>query len=164
MFYFAAFVANNMMAFVMVLVVSCVCICSAVTVTANNYTICNSKTTIVDPARPTHNIPMLLYFPCPMEPQQQFPYMVFGHAAESQDTWYDYIWKGMVPQGYIISLLGSYEYVSEQQNFARDQRYTNDWLRDTCNYDPKCPLYGMVAGKSIVSGIVQCVWCVCRHS
>eukprot|EP01084_Bolivina_argentea_P105862 189590_1 len=117
----------------------------------NNLTICNYDTAIIDPNRPSHRIPMLIYYPC--NRLHKYPYMIFGHAAESQDTWYDYIWRGMVPQGYICIFLGSYEYVGNQKDFARDQRYTNDWVRDTCANDPDCPLYQIVVNKSIISGM-----------
>ena len=118
--------------------------------TSGNYTICNYDTTLRDPSRPNHNIPLLMYYPC--NHLNKYPYMIFGHAAESQDTWYDYIWQGMVPQGYITIFLGSHEYVSNENDFAKDQRYTNDWVRDQCSKDPNCPLYDIVIPKSIVSG------------
>ena len=121
--------------------------------TNNSYTICNYATDIIDPSRPSHNIPLLIYYPC--NHLNKYPYMVFGHAAESQDTWYDYIWQSMVPQGYICIFLGSYEYASKQEDFARDQRFTNDWVRDKCSKDPNCPLYQIVINKSIVSGKLQ---------
>ena len=118
--------------------------------TGYNFSICNWKTDIYDPDRPDHKIPLLNYYPC--DHVQQYPIMIFGHASKSQDTWYDYIWKGLVPQGYIVTLLGSYEYEDSYPDFSRDQRYTLDWMYNVCNVTETCALYQMIMKKSIASG------------
>lgn len=121
--------------------------------TGKNYTMCNWNTHITDPARPSHRIPLITYYPC--DKTKQYPIMVFGHASQSQNTWYDYIWKAMVPQGYIVTLPGSYEYLNDSHKlFAADMAYTLQYFYDICNTSTvsECPLSGRIMKKSIVAG------------
>ena len=91
--------------------------------TGNNYTICSWDTIIIDPSRSHHIIPLNIHYPC--NNSNIYPLMIFGHASQSQNTWYNYIWEILVPQGYIIIMPGSYEYINDSHLlFATDMIYT----------------------------------------
>eukprot|EP01083_Nonionella_stella_P209608 759677_1 len=119
--------------------------------TGHNYTICHWNTRIADPVRPTHSIALKTHYPC--DTNHSYPIMVFGHASTSQNSWYDYIWQSIVPQGYIITMPGSYEYLNDSHElFAADIKYTLQYFYDDCNQTATCPLNAMIMDKSIVSG------------
>eukprot|EP01084_Bolivina_argentea_P262090 443141_1 len=119
--------------------------------TGNNFTICHWDTIITDPARPTHQIPLKTHYPC--NKTNTYPLMVFGHASTTSNTWYNYVFQTMVPQGYILTMPGSYEVFNDSHKlFAADMAYTLQYFYDQCNITQFCPLYGMIMNKSIVSG------------
>merc|ERR550525_2305694 len=77
--------------------------------TGYNFSICHWTTVIKDSSR-RHHIPLTTHYPCSIENDIDitFPLMVFGHASHCSNTWYDYIWKSVVPWGYIVAMPLSY--------------------------------------------------------
>lgn len=102
----------------------------------------NYSTTITDPARPSHNIPLEVSYPISGGP---YPVIVFAHGWEGRVRWYDYIADHMVPQGYVVAVPASEENLGASGvTLAKDQRFVLDWLLQQ-NSDVTSPVYNKIA-------------------
>eukprot|EP00483_Globobulimina_turgida_P007857 UN07872 len=123
--------------------------------TNGDYDVITWKTKIYNPTWDvfTDKIPLLIHYPKTDDKTLKFPVIVFNHGGDCKNTYYDYVWQNLAPQGYIVAMPGLYEHpwISEYE-YTAAQRYTLNWLRSDCNANTSCPLYGMVGNKSIASG------------
>ena len=79
----------------------------------------------------THEIPIEVWYPGNMtKDSPKAPILVFGHCLFGPDHYYDYIWKTLVPKGYIVILPVGDRFSGSEIELARDMRYTLDWLMD----------------------------------
>eukprot|EP01084_Bolivina_argentea_P299965 517118_1 len=130
--------------------------CIAMTV-YGQYKIKQWKTTIKNPGNKNHDIPLIVHYP---ETKGVYPLMVFNHGGAAQNTWYNFVWENLVPQGIIVAMPNDYTYASPNsisaestlELYSQDQRYVLDWFKDDCNTSNSCPLQGMIGDKTIASG------------
>ncbi|ETO36956.1 hypothetical protein RFI_00106 [Reticulomyxa filosa] len=115
-------------------------------IVAAQFSISSWKTTFINPQNSEHKIPTDIYFPAENQ-ESGFPLMVFGHCSQCQMTWYDYQWQYLVPKGYVIAYLGSYEYLGNTYKFAIDQRYVLDAIRAE-NNNASSPLFQKVSNRA----------------
>ena len=78
-----------------------------------------------------------------------FPVIIFSHGWTCQNTWYNYIWENLVPQGYIVAMPNDDNTIIPDEfvvNYAAGQLATLDWLIDIANNDNGIsnPLYQIV--------------------
>jgi hypothetical protein len=100
----------------------------------------------VNPAEPDHKIPLDIWYPQQQQQQQQqsgaitatdFPILVFGHCLFGRPSWYPYYWNNLVPAGYILVFPTSYDLlIASDRLFAKDLRYSLDWVMDNCDGCP----------------------------
>eukprot|EP01083_Nonionella_stella_P293609 998555_1 len=104
----------------------------------------NWSTTIVDPQRPNHKIPIEVSYPVSGGP---YPVIIFAHGWEGRVRWYDYIYDSMVPHGYVVGLPASEENLGASgTTLAKDQRYLLDYLVEQ-NNNRSSPVYNKIASK-----------------
>eukprot|EP01084_Bolivina_argentea_P056788 103874_1 len=99
-----------------------------------------------------HRIPLKVHYPNTTSVNNKYPIMVFNHGGDTKNTWYDFIWQNLVPQGYIVAMPGDYEKYINDLHYAADQRYTLDYLLGNCNKNISCPLYNSIIPISMCSG------------
>ena len=116
------------------------------------YSIETLNTTIVNKEADNHEIPLTIHYPSDLT--QTYPVMVFYHGWECMNTWYDFIWQTLVPMGIIVAMPNDYtaNNTTDENKCAISQRYTLDWIKDECNVDTSCPLYGIIGDKSMAIG------------
>eukprot|EP01084_Bolivina_argentea_P198521 339920_1 len=104
----------------------------------------NWSTTIIDPNRPTHKIPVEISYPVSGGP---YPVIIFAHGWEGRVRWYDYIYDNMVPHGYVVGLPASEENLGASgTTLARDQRYLLDYLVEQSK-NRSSPVYNKIASS-----------------
>ncbi|HNT87883.1 MAG TPA: hypothetical protein PKL84_08460, partial [Candidatus Hydrogenedentes bacterium] len=86
--------------------------------------------TYYDPARGNRAVPVKLYYPGAYAGDgppvagpacRRFPVVVFGHGYQTNIGYYDYLWQAIVPNGYIMALVDTYNEVTwDFPDFGRD--------------------------------------------
>eukprot|EP01084_Bolivina_argentea_P320741 556561_1 len=120
-----------------------------------SYKIGHFDETIINPTFPSHEIPVYLYYPITSNTTITFPTIIFAHGFECDAQWYSWIYKDLVPLGYIVALLNSFPFPGHlnQTQFAIDQRYTLKWLTTTVNNNKSSPLYQHIDNtKAVAAG------------
>eukprot|EP01084_Bolivina_argentea_P234018 394016_1 len=109
--------------------------------------------TIFNPSYPNHQIPLLVHYPITNE-STKFPLIVFNHGGDCKNTWYNYVWKNLVPQGYIVAMPNDYHHLlpNDIEEYAAGQRYTNDYLRIQSETNSSFILYSKISNRSMASG------------
>jgi len=115
-----------------------------------NYTIASWHYVFKNPATPDHLIPVEIYYPSESR-LNGFPLMVFGHCSQCHGSWYTYQYTDIVPYGYVIAYLDSYQYLGNCVEFSRDQRYVLDALKQE-NEDRLSKLYQKIGNVSFAGG------------
>eukprot|EP01084_Bolivina_argentea_P074711 135505_1 len=118
-----------------------------ISVESQPYLIKEWDTTIINPRYPNSKIPLIIHYPdiSNISSSNNFPLLVFNHGGDCKNTFYNYTWQNLVPQGYIVAMPGDFEHFWDYQHeYAAAQRYTLDWLRASCNKNISCPLYQIV--------------------
>ena len=91
------------------------------------YKIGSFDETIINPSFPNHEIPVLVYYPT--ETGHVWPTIIFAHGFEAEATWYDWIYRDMVPLGFIVAYINSYPRGPlNGTQFAIDQRYNKQFF------------------------------------
>lgn len=98
-------------------------------------------------------LPVIIHYPS--DKSERYPVIVFNHGWTCHNTWYNYVWQKLVPQGYIVAMPGDDETDIPTENifeYSAGQRYTLDWIVDDCAKDHSCPLAGIIGDKFACSG------------
>ncbi len=131
----------------------------AIDLIAQPFLIGRISTTIVDPARPTRNIGVEIYYPATTAgtnapfAQGEFPVIVIGHGFSMNYDSYSNFWNYFTPKGYILvlptteSALGS----ANHPNFSADLNYCVDFMQ-LANADSQSPFFGKVKNKTAIMG------------
>ena len=121
------------------------------------YDIGEYETFIINPAN-NHTINLTIHYPIStIKPSNStstrkettFPSIIFSHGWTCKNTFYDYIWQNLVPQGYIVVMPNDDTTIIIDEflvNYAAGQLATLDWLIDVANNndDEDNPLYGLI--------------------
>lgn len=114
-----------------------------------------------DPSRSNRSIPAAIYYPAVAAGSNQpiagndanrFPVVVFGHGFIIGIGFYDYIWNGLVPSGYIVVMCDTETTISPNHgNFGRDLAFLVDAFQQE-GANPASFFHNRVAAKSAVGG------------
>ena len=114
-----------------------------------------------DPSRSNRSIPAAIYYPAVAAGSNQpiagneanrFPVVVFGHGFIIGIGFYDYIWNGLVPSGYIVVMCDTETTISPNHgNFGRDLAFLVDAFQQE-GANPASFFFNRVAAKSAVGG------------
>jgi len=107
-----------------------------------------------DPRQPGKTIYSILHYPITNGTAGNFPLLVFAPGWNFRDTFYDYLWRTLVPSGYVMAIDGSYGYdaVSDPLWKARDQAFVLEYLRDQSTNNKQSPVYGLIGTVSAAMG------------
>lgn len=119
-----------------------------VTTSFASYNISSYTTIITNPLNKDYEIPLDIYYPS--DSSDKFPILVFGHCLFGYPAnYYAYIWQSLVPNGYIVAIPESANFSGNEKMFARDIRFSLDFIRDNCT---ECPFKDNIGDRSMVSG------------
>ena len=120
------------------------------------YDVGEYETCIINPAN-NHTINLTIHYPVAtiaasnntIRKATSFPSIIFSHGWGCKNTFYDYIWENLVPQGYIVAMPNDDTTIIIDEflvNYAAGQLATLDWLIDVANNneDEDNPLYGLI--------------------
>eukprot|EP01084_Bolivina_argentea_P114192 203350_1 len=113
------------------------------------------NTTIINPEVPNHKIPVFIYYSLQLESYDySWPVIVFAHGLRAEALWYSWVYKDIVPLGYVVAYINSYTgFTMNQTQYAIDQRYTLKWLNTIVNNNMSSPLYKKInMNKSMAVG------------
>eukprot|EP01084_Bolivina_argentea_P320740 556560_1 len=112
------------------------------------------NTTITSTTIVNHEIPVFLYYPLDEQNDVQYPVIVFAHGLRADALWYSWLYKDIVPLGYIVAYINSYTgFTMNQTQYAIDQRYTLKWLNTIVNNNISSPMYKKInTNKSMAAG------------
>eukprot|EP00483_Globobulimina_turgida_P011822 UN11844 len=136
---------------------------SMVLPTLSQYNISYFATTIYSAAKPDHAVPVQIWYPNITTPTA--PILVFGHCLFAPPEYYDYLWKILVPKGYIVALPIGDRFSGRETELCADMRTTLDWIYGNCTASNinSCPLRNVIGNMSIASGHSEgagsAVWC-----
>ena len=97
--------------------------------------------TFVDASRSNRSIPTTIYYPATTAGSNQpiagndanrFPVVVFGHGFSIGISFYNYIWNGLVPQGYIVVMVDTETSTlpaPSHGNFGQDLAFSVDQMQ-----------------------------------
>jgi len=96
----------------------------------------------------------LVHYPITNGTAGGFPLLVFSPGFIFRNTFYDYLWKTLVPLGYVMVVGGTYNYdpYSSPLWKARDQAFFLDYLRNQSHTNKNSPLYGLIGPMSAAMG------------
>lgn len=128
---------------------------------AGPFAIGSINRTFIDPSRSNRSIPTTIYYPAMAAGSNQpiagneanrFPVVVFGHGFVIGISFYNYIWNGLVPDGYIVVMCDTETSLSPNHgNFGRDLAFLVDQLQAE-GTNPQSIFHERVALRSAVSG------------
>ena len=121
----------------------------------SKYKIGTFNQVIINPAFPSHEIPIFVYYPIVDKTVNiKFATIVFAHGFECNALWYPWIYENIVPYGYIVAYINSFERGAVNgTQFAIDQRYALKWLNTIVNNNKSSILYSKInTNKSMGSG------------
>jgi len=124
---------------------------ATVGVSEGGYPIKSYNVELTDPYQSsTHVVKAIIHYPQTPDPQLNFPLIVFSPGFVQSDTFYDYLWQELVPLGYVVAVVGSYDYdpLSEPTWKARDQSFLSDYLRNESVSNPQSPVYHLINSSS----------------
>eukprot|EP01083_Nonionella_stella_P256523 879111_1 len=126
------------------------------------YNISYFTTTIYSTAESNHAVPIDIWYPNITTPTA--PILVFGHCLFGPPEYYDYLWKTLVPQGYIVAFPIGDRFSGRETELCADMRTTLDWIYDNCTATTTCPFSNTIGNMSLASGHSEgagsAVWCV----
>jgi len=101
---------------------------------------------LTDPNQSLHFVLAYVHFPLTNGTAGDFPVIVMEPGFFFAHNFYNFIWKTLVPLGYVMVVLGSYDYdpLSDPLYMARDQAFMVDYLRKETK-NPKSPVYGLIS-------------------
>ncbi len=128
---------------------------------AGAYEVGHSRTVYVDPARNNRQIDTEVYYPADLPgenvpvatpPAGGFPVIAFGHGFVMAATDYDFLWEGLVPEGYVICLPRTEGGFSPSHiELGRDLAFLCLRLQ-AAGADPGSPFFGKISTASAVAG------------
>ncbi len=116
--------------------------------------------TLTDASRSDREVPVTIYYPSlqsgtnvPVaDTGQVFPVLVFGHGFVIGIDKYDYLWQGLVPQGYVIAFPATEGGIPPNHGrFGEDIAFVADTLV-AAGTDPGSAFFGRVAPTAAVMG------------
>ena len=109
--------------------------------------------TFTDPSRNNRPIQTIIDYPINLEnPQEKYPYLVFGHGYTGQYSSYAGMINSLVNMGWIVAYPNTETGIwPSTTNFARDLSFLNDAVYAE-NLSMMSPLYGKIDTLSIVGG------------
>jgi len=128
---------------------------------AQPYAIGSTTISFVDDSRGGRVIATEVYYPADTggsgvpvggAPGLLYPVVCFGHGYQLTVDKYDFVWQGLVPEGYIVALpkTGG-ELFPSHLEFGKDLAFVIDALR-SAGGDPASPFYQRVAPEAAVMG------------
>ncbi len=75
----------------------------------------------------------------PNIPTPTAPILIFGHCLFGPPDYYDYLYKTLVPKGYIVALPIGDRFSGRETELCADMRTTLDWIYDNCTVSKTCP-------------------------
>jgi len=129
-------------------------------VPASAYEIGHTTLTFYDPVRGNRSIPTEIFYPADTAGEnvplasgfEQFPLVSFGHGFIMSWSLYDYVYEGLVPQGYIVAYPDTEgELFPEHDDLGYDLAFVILSLRNA-GTDAGSPFYGRVAATAAAMG------------
>eukprot|EP01060_Flectonema_neradi_P009098 TRINITY_DN16508_c0_g1_i1.p1 TRINITY_DN16508_c0_g1~~TRINITY_DN16508_c0_g1_i1.p1 ORF type:complete len:322 (+),score=59.93 TRINITY_DN16508_c0_g1_i1:45-968(+) len=97
-----------------------------------------------------HEIPV--HMVAPDDIKEEVPLMLFMHGDPCMWWWYEYIANYVVPNGYVVGLMASYEPTGEPKNMAFDMRYALDAIVYQSKQNATFPLYQKLSQRAAAVG------------
>jgi len=118
----------------------------------SNYAVGTFDLSIQDPNQPGHTTKGSVFYPLNAT-NVKFPLLVMSPGFIGSESFYSFLWKYLVPLGYIMAIEASYDYdpYSDPLWKAREQAYLLDYVREQGN-NPKSPLYNIVGDTATAMG------------
>lgn len=124
-----------------------------------------------------HYADCTVYFPSNAPSGAQYPLLVFSPGFTESHTFYEYLWTGLVPNGYVVAVMSTFDYdpISLPLWKARDQSFINGiwldqsiqtngsdricfashrlgYLKNQSSSNSSSPIYNLLSGKSAAGG------------
>ena len=128
---------------------------------AEPYAIGSTTVSFVDASRGDRVVAVEIYYPADAAGSGvpvggpaglEYPVVAFGHGYQLTVDKYDFVWQGLVPEGYIVALpkTGG-ELFPDHLQFGMDLAFVIDAMRESGG-DPDSPFYQRVAFEAVVMG------------
>jgi len=101
-----------------------------------------------------------LHYPSNATSGQQFPLIVFSPGWVQASTYYNYIWEQLVPMGYVIAMMATYDFDPNSDPWEKcyDQTFMLSYLQNASKKDRTSPIYGMLNSVSAAMGHSEGGW------
>ncbi len=141
-------------------IIAAVALTVLVASSAAAYEIGHTTLTFYDPARGNRSIPTEVYYPADTAGEdvpvasglESFPVVTFGHGYLMSWSLYDYVYLGLVPDGYIVTYPDTEgELFPDHEDLGLDMAFIVQSMRAE-GADPGSPFFGRVAQTAAAMG------------